>query len=237
MFRIAPRRTRDAVRPAWLLALAVGGIAAGAGVRALLLRRAIRRDRRANRELQPYANAPEDLRPFSKFTEPYYENYTKLVEYNGARARRADAEAGRRRRGARSAFSGPWRTIPTRRSGSMMLNGAQLAIEEANARGGYGGKPFKLMIHNDQAIWGASSNEIVKMAYDDKVWAMLGSISGDSTHIALRVSLQDRSARSSTAPPPIPPFPRPSFPGISPPFRTIACRATRWRAASTPISA
>ena len=62
-----------------------------------------------------------------------------------------------------------------------MLHGAQLAIEEANARGAYGGKPFKLMVHNDQAIWGASSNEMVKLAYDDKVWAMLGSISGDST--------------------------------------------------------
>jgi ABC-type branched-subunit amino acid transport system substrate-binding protein len=71
-----------------------------------------------------------------------------------------------------------------------MLHGTQLAIEEANARGAYGGKPFKLMVHNDQAIWGASSNEMVKLAYDDKVWAMLGSISGDSTHIALRVSLK-----------------------------------------------
>jgi ABC-type branched-subunit amino acid transport system substrate-binding protein len=30
-----------------------------------------------------------------------------------------------------------------------MLNGAQLAIDEANARGGYGGKPFKLKVHND----------------------------------------------------------------------------------------
>ena len=71
-----------------------------------------------------------------------------------------------------------------------MLHGAQMAIDEANARGGYGGKPFHLKIHNDAAIWGASSNEIVKMVYDDKVWAMLGSISGDSTHIALRVSLR-----------------------------------------------
>src|SRR5947209_1073144 len=71
-----------------------------------------------------------------------------------------------------------------------MLKGAQLAIDEANAAGGYGGKPFRLMIHNDQAVWGASSNEMVKMAYDDKVWAMLGSISADSTHIALRVSLK-----------------------------------------------
>ena len=24
------------------------------------------------------------MRPFSKFTVPYYENYTRLVEYNGA---------------------------------------------------------------------------------------------------------------------------------------------------------
>jgi len=47
-----------------------------------------------------------------------------------------------------------------------------------------------LKIHNDAATWGASSNEIVKMVYDEKVWAMLGSISGDSTHIALRVSLR-----------------------------------------------
>ena len=40
----------------------------------------------ANREQHPYANAPEDMRPFSKFTAPYFENYGKLVEYNGSRA-------------------------------------------------------------------------------------------------------------------------------------------------------
>ena len=55
---------------------------------------------------------------------------------------------------------------------------------------GTAASPFELMIHNDQAVWGASSNEIVKMTYDDKVWAMHGSISGDTTHIALRVSLK-----------------------------------------------
>ncbi len=71
-----------------------------------------------------------------------------------------------------------------------MLHGAQLAIDEANAAGGYCGKPFKLMLHNDSAIWGASSNEVVKMVYDEKVWAMFGSISGDTTHISLRVTLK-----------------------------------------------
>jgi branched-chain amino acid transport system substrate-binding protein len=88
-----------------------------------------------------------------------------------------------------------------------MLHGAQLAVEEANAHGGYGGKPFKLMLHNDYdnwqakavygedrptdpAIWGSASNEVVRMVYDDRDWAIFGSISSESTHIALRVALR-----------------------------------------------
>jgi ABC-type branched-subunit amino acid transport system substrate-binding protein len=88
-----------------------------------------------------------------------------------------------------------------------MLRGAQLAVEEANARGGYGGKPFRLMLHNDYdnwqakavygddrptdpTIWGSASNEAVKMIYDDRDWAIFGSISSESTHIVLRVALR-----------------------------------------------
>jgi len=142
-----------------------------------------------NRESRPYAEAPEDMRPFSKFTAPYYENYTKLVEYNGA-ARDVPVVSPAEVDEVRVGFLGPLENHPDERLGRRMLDGAQLAVDEANASGGYGGKPFKLMIHNDQATWGASSNEIVKMAYEDKVWAMLGSISGDSTHIGLRVTLK-----------------------------------------------
>jgi ABC-type branched-subunit amino acid transport system substrate-binding protein len=142
-----------------------------------------------NRELRPYSNAPEDMRPFSKFTKPYYENYTSQVEYNGA-ARDVPTVKPAEVDEVRIGFLGPIENHPDQALGRMMLSGAQLAIEEANARGGYGGKPFKLMVHNDQALWGASSNEIVKMAYDEKVWAMLGSLGADSTHIALRVSLK-----------------------------------------------
>ncbi len=32
----------------------------------------------------PYAGAPDDLRPYSRYTKPYYEHYTKTVEFNGA---------------------------------------------------------------------------------------------------------------------------------------------------------
>jgi len=73
--------------------------------------------------------------------------------------------------------------------------------------GGYGGKPFRLMLHNDYdnwqakavygedrptdpTIWGSASNEVVKMVYDDRDWAIFGSISSESTHIALRVALR-----------------------------------------------
>jgi ABC-type branched-subunit amino acid transport system substrate-binding protein len=143
----------------------------------------------ASRTLEPYANTPEDLRPFSKFTVPYYENYTKTPEYNGPAAEVPTVPASEVSEVA-VGFLGPIEDNKDMPLGLAMLHGAQLAVDEANARGGYGGKPFRLKVHNDAATWGASSNEIVKMIYDEKVWAMLGSVSGDSTHIALRVSLR-----------------------------------------------
>jgi branched-chain amino acid transport system substrate-binding protein len=137
----------------------------------------------------PYAGTPEDLRPFSKYTEPYHQHYTKTPEYNGAAADVRTVQAADVAE-VSIGFLGPVQDHKDIALGTAMLHGAQLAIDEANARGGYCGKPFRLKVHNDAATWGASSNEIVKMVYDDKVWAMLGSISGDSTHIALRVSLR-----------------------------------------------
>ncbi len=143
----------------------------------------------AVRELHPYALEPEDMRPYANFATPYYYLYTKLVEYNGA-ARDERTIPASEVSEVKIGFLGPIYQHKDIKLGTAMLNGAQMAIDEANARGGYGGKPFVLKVHNDGAVWGAASNEIVKMTYDDKVWAMLGSISGDSTHIALRVSLR-----------------------------------------------
>jgi len=143
----------------------------------------------ANREQHPYALEPEDMRPFERFVKPYHEWYTSLVEYNGA-AREARTVPASEVQDVRIGFLGPIAEHKDIKLGTAMLHGAQMAAEERNAAGGYGGKPFRLMVHNDAATWGASSNEIVRMTYDDKVWAMLGSISGDSTHIGLRVSLR-----------------------------------------------
>src|SRR5664279_2723427 len=143
--------------------------------------------RPAARTMKPYAQEPEDMQPFSKFTEPYFQHYVDVVEYNGA-AR--DVPVASDVSEVRIGFIGPLENHPEAALGKKMLNGAQMAIDEANAAGGYGGKPFKLMLHNDSAIWGASSNEVVKMVYDDQDWAIFGSISGDTTHIALRAALR-----------------------------------------------
>ena len=157
-----------------------------------------------DREVTPYAGEPADMRPYAKFAAPYDTNYTHPNIYMGA-AR--DIPEPKDLTEVRIGFFGPIEHNSESVLGLRMLHGAQLAVEEANAGGGYGGKPFKLMLHNDYnnwqakavygdvrptdaAIWGSASDEAVKMAYDEQVWAIFGSISSESTHIALRVALR-----------------------------------------------
>ena len=73
--------------------------------------------------------------------------------------------------------------------GKQMLQGTMLAIEEANKKGGYKGIPYKLMIHNDVGLWGAAANEVVKMD-DEKVWAWIGTIDDNNSHVAIRATLK-----------------------------------------------
>ncbi len=162
--------------------------------------------RPAPRSLKPYTGAPEDLRPFSKYTTPYYEFYQDLIEYNGAARDIPDPDL-KDLDEIRIGFLAPLYDHPDQVRGNRMLNGVTMAIDEANAAGGYCGKPFRLVTHNDynnwqnrsaaaagvskdSAIWGAASSDAVRMIYDDKVWAVFGSISSESTHIALRLMLK-----------------------------------------------
>jgi branched-chain amino acid transport system substrate-binding protein len=157
-----------------------------------------------DRVVTPYAGEPVDLSPYAKFAEPYDRNYIHPNIYSGAGR---DIPEPKNITEVRIGFFGPVAPNPESVFGLRMLHGAQLAVEEANAHGGYGGKPFKLMLHNDYdnwqakavygedrptdpAIWGSASDEVVKMVYDDQDWAIFGSISSESTHIALRVALR-----------------------------------------------
>ncbi|MCX6301091.1 MAG: ABC transporter substrate-binding protein [Bacteroidia bacterium] len=86
-------------------------------------------------------------------------------------------------------FLGPLEGSILSSLGKQMLQGSELAIEEANNKGGYKGIPYKLMIHNDVGLWGAAANEVVKMD-DEKVWAFLGSIDDVVSHVAIRATLK-----------------------------------------------
>ncbi len=154
---------------------------------------------------KPYANTPEDMEPYAKFVKPYYLYYLQPTIWNGPGR---NIPAPKNLTEVRIGFVGPISPRdPDYIFGMRMLHGAQLAVEEANARGGYGGKPFRLMLHDDYnnwqaeavagnvrptnpAIWGAGLDPAVKCIYDDKDWAIFGSISSETTHEMLRLALK-----------------------------------------------
>ena len=64
------------------------------------------------------------------------------------------------------------------------MNGAELAIREANEKGGMDGKRFRLIIRSMEGPWGTGSRETVSLIFDEKVLALLGSHDGRNAHIA-----------------------------------------------------
>lgn len=144
-----------------------------------------------------YAATSEDIEPFKGVT-PFKEHFLEQMEYTGPGRFIAEADDVKT---VRIGFIGPIMSTVSVATGGQsheealgikMLQGARLAIEHANARGGYLQRrtPFELVIANDNGLWGSSGNEIIKMAYTDKVWAILGTIDGANSHIAIRVALK-----------------------------------------------
>jgi ABC-type branched-subunit amino acid transport system substrate-binding protein len=144
-----------------------------------------------------YARTTKELRPY-RHIQPYQQHFLEQLQYTGPGRAIPEPEHVET---VKLGFIGPIMATVSVATGGMsnsehlgvkMLQGTQLAIEHANQRGGYLKRqvPFELVISNDNGLWGASGNEIVKMAYRDKVWAILGTIDGANTHIAIRVALK-----------------------------------------------
>jgi branched-chain amino acid transport system substrate-binding protein len=73
-------------------------------------------------------------------------------------------------------------------SSQSFIKAANLAIEEINVSGGYQGIPYRLINRWSSDPWGAGSKEMIKLVYQDSVWAVIGSIDGDATHIAEQIA-------------------------------------------------
>lgn len=147
---------------------------------------------------QNYGNTPDEIFPFSRFQEPYIRHFIHPAQpYLGpGREKPEPTELEEVRIG----FLGPMEGSNIIEYGTQMLQGSVMAIEEANARGGYKGLPYKLMLHNDVGLWGAAANEVVKMD-DEGVWAILGTIDDINTHVALRVALKVEICMMNTGDP------------------------------------
>ncbi|MBL0157680.1 MAG: ABC transporter substrate-binding protein [Bryobacterales bacterium] len=154
-------------------------------------------DLRLKRE-QNYAKTSSDVEPFGG-VKPYKEHFLLQMEYTGPG--RSEPEPGPELKSVRIGFIGPIMATVSQATGGKsheevlgkkMLQGAQLAIEQANARGGYVKRkiPFELDIVNDNGLWGSTGNEVITMAYKRPAWAILGTIDSANSHIAIRVALK-----------------------------------------------
>jgi len=68
-----------------------------------------------------------------------------------------------------------------------LYRGVKLAIEQANAAGGYQEVDFSLVRRWAADPWGAGSKEVVRLVYGDRVWAIIGFRDG-AGHIALQIA-------------------------------------------------
>jgi ABC-type branched-subunit amino acid transport system substrate-binding protein len=135
----------------------------------------------------PYGGVPREIEPWKGAGEPYHRYFLEATEFKGA-GRDAPEPGGLA--SVKIGLLAPLYDHPDTPLGTAMRDGMLLAFEEANREGGYRGLPFEIVAKNDLPLWGASSNSIVELAYDDRVWAILGSVEGNSTHILLRVALK-----------------------------------------------
>jgi branched-chain amino acid transport system substrate-binding protein len=140
-----------------------------------------------DKQKKEYGKTPEELRPFARFkSEPYKRFFVEPLEFLGPGREKPEPDVDTVRIG----LIAPLEMSHEDYIGRPMLWGAQMAIDEANAGGGYEGKPFALVVRNDTGLWGASANEVVGFSYEDKVWAIIGTVDGANTHIGIRVALK-----------------------------------------------
>lgn len=83
----------------------------------------------------------------------------------------------------------PLQDAPDTDVGLAMKDGLTLAVEEANARGGCRGIPFRIIPENALPLWGAAGNSLVRLE-EQGVSVIVGAHVSDDSHVALRLSLK-----------------------------------------------
>lgn len=136
-----------------------------------------------------YGRTPERLAPYRGDKRPPYRRiFTDPPVFRGGGRDKPEPKG---LKAVRIGLVAPLRGTRDDREGLSFRDGVDLALEEANAEGGYrGALPFELVVKNDADAWGSASNTFAEMAYKHRVWAILGSIDSDSTHVGIRAGLK-----------------------------------------------
>jgi len=133
-----------------------------------------------------YGNTPDKQIPYGQYQDAYKKHFLEPMEFTGAGREKPEPKGLTEVRiGVLAPLEGNV-LVP---QGTQLLQGATLAVEEANDQGGYKGMPFKILAHNDVGLWGAAANEVVKMG-DEGVWAIMGTIDDINSHVGIRVALK-----------------------------------------------
>ena len=172
-----------------------------------------------------YGKTPWEYEPYNRFEKPYNRFFLDTLEYPGYGRNIPEPEhidsvkigfIGPIIGFASESMGGPeeielkvnqrvirwdgYRASHLAPIGIKMLQGSQLAVEQANARGGYRGEiPYQLIVRNDNGNWRSSGREVIMLAYKDSVWAILGTVDGANSHIAIRAALKAEIPVMNTA--------------------------------------
>ena len=120
--------------------------------------------------------------PTAEVDRPYADLQSKPYEYHGLGREKPEPENVET---IRIGLFAPSRGLRAA-DGLSSTRGAELAIAQANAQGGLNGIPFELITRTDDSPWG-SAHEVVRLVYEDHVWAIAGAIGGESTHVAQQI--------------------------------------------------
>lgn len=124
-----------------------------------------------------------------------YHQWTAPFEYNGpARSFKEGEQSPKTMRvGILASLSGGGAEY-----GIAMKEGADMARDEINARGGIRGKPLELIYRDDRNDMGENGHQTVKLLFDDKVLAIIGSVHSGCTHVAARITLKAETPQLTT---------------------------------------
>lgn len=124
-----------------------------------------------------------------------YHQWTAPFEYHGPARDVVEGEQNARtiRIGVLTSLSGGGAEY-----GQAMKKGIDMAVEEINKAGGVLTKPLEVVYRDDRNDMGENGHQTVNLIFQDKVWAIIGSVHSGCTHVAARVTLKAETPQLTT---------------------------------------